>query len=378
MPAIGLDTEFHRERSYFPHLDLVQLAWPAGLALVDPLAVDLSGLASLLGGACVVVAHAAEQDLEVLDRACDRVPRHLFDTQVAAGFIGMSTPSLSTLAEKLLGRRLAKGDRLTDWSRRPLSQAQRDYAAADVEHLLDLHQALTHQLTAQGRLAWAEQECQLLVSRDRRPLDPNQAWWRMKAARQLRGEARGVAQAVAAWRERTAAARDRPARMVLPELALMSIAHRPPRSLAELSQVRGLEGRRLKEPMASEVLDAVEEGLALGDDCIWRPPVDSPDGVHRAAVALAMAWVSQRADELRVDPGLLATRADVEALLGAEPAGRLAVGWRHDLVGRELTRLVAGEAALAMGPNGGLVCEERSNEPVDLARGDPDAQQGPG
>lgn len=366
VPAIGMDTEFHRERSYFPHLDLVQLAWPAGLALVDPLAVDLSGLAPLLDGETVVVAHAAEQDLEVLERACGTVPRRLFDTQVAAGFLGMSTPSLSTLVDRLLDRRLTKGDRLTDWSRRPLSQAQKDYAAADVEYLLELHQVLIHKLVAQGRLAWAEQECQLLASRDRRPPDPTQAWWRIKAARQLRGAARGVAQAVAAWRERTAAASDRPARMVLPELALMSIAHRPPRDLAELSAVRGLEGRRLREPMASEVMEAVAVGLVLDDSRLCLPPEEEMDRGQRPAAALAMAWLAQRAGELRIDAGLLATRADVQALLAAEPGGRVALGWRYDLVGRELIRLVAGEAALAMGPNGRLVCEARSHQSVDL------------
>ncbi len=368
-PAFGLDTEFHRERSYFPHLDLVQLAWPGGVALVDPLAIDLSALAGLLGGGGVVVAHAAEQDLEVLDRACGSVPARLFDTQVAAGFLGMSTPSLSGLAERLLNRRLAKGDRLTDWSRRPLTPAQRAYAAADVEHLLDLHDVLAGQLAARGRLAWAEEECQLLVSRDRRPPDPDQAWWRIKAARQLRGTARGVAQSVAAWRERAAVSSDRPARVVLPELALLSIAHQPPRSLAELHQVRGLEGRRLKGPVATELLDAVARGLALDGGRICLPPDAALDGAQRPGAALAMAWVAQRAAELHIDAGLLATRADVQALLAPEPSGRLTSGWRHELVGQELTRLGAGEAALAMSHHGTLVCEARSHQPIDLRTG---------
>lgn len=364
--VLGIDTEFHRERLYFPRLDLVQVAWLGGSALVDPLAVDLSGLASLLDGPRLVVAHAAEQDLEVLDRVCGTVPRRLFDTQVAAGFLGMATPSLSTLTERLLDRRLAKGDRLTDWSRRPLSQAQRDYAVGDVEHLLDLHQVLTRRLGAAGRLDWVTEECQLLLARDRQPPDPEQAWWRVKSARQLRGQSRGVAQSVAAWRERTAMASDRPARTVLGDLALLSIVHRPPLGRSDLARVRGLEGRRLEGTVATELLEAVAVGLAIDGDKLRLPPSDDLDRIQRTVVALAMAWVAQRADELSIDGSLLATRADVCALLAGQSGGRLAIGWRYDHLGRELVRLVAGEAALAMAPNGSLVCEERSYAPVDL------------
>ncbi len=115
----GLDTEFHRERTYFPHLALLQVAWPGGIALVDPLAVDVAPLAEVLAGPGLAVLHAADQDLEVLERACGRVPSRLFDTQLAAGFIGFSSPSLSSLVERVLGRRLEKGDQLTDWTRRP-------------------------------------------------------------------------------------------------------------------------------------------------------------------------------------------------------------------------------------------------------------------
>ncbi|HLN06769.1 MAG TPA: ribonuclease D, partial [Acidimicrobiales bacterium] len=134
----GLDTEFHREKTYFPHLALLQLAWEGGIALVDPLAVDVSPLARVLDGPGLAVLHAAEQDLEVLERACGTVPSSLFDTQVAAGFLGQVSPSLVNLVERVLGIRLLKGDQLTDWTRRPLSAGQLSYAAGDVAHLLEL------------------------------------------------------------------------------------------------------------------------------------------------------------------------------------------------------------------------------------------------
>src|SRR6516165_8027004 len=158
----GFDTEFHRERTYWPQLALLQVAWEGGAALVDPMAVDIAALGPCFASAPLVVAHAASQDLEVLDRACGCVPANLFDTQVAAGFIGFSTPSLATLADRILDVHLPKSDRLTDWRQRPLSAAQLEYAAADVAHLIALAHLIREQLEAAGRLGWAIQECREL------------------------------------------------------------------------------------------------------------------------------------------------------------------------------------------------------------------------
>src|SRR5262249_43403432 len=154
---------------------------------------------------------------------CGRVPTELFDTQVAAGFVGMGTPSLASAVERMVGAKLAKGDRLTDWTRRPLKVEQRAYAAADVEYLLELHDELGRRLGTAGRLQWAVDECEERRNRIRTRPEPESAWWRIKGARQLRGSTRGVAQAVAAWRERTAEALDVPPRYVLSDLALTGV-----------------------------------------------------------------------------------------------------------------------------------------------------------
>src|SRR2546423_1814107 len=183
----AIDTEFHRERTYWPKLALIQLAWQGNVELIDPFAVDVAPLAQLLASDAVAIAHAADQDLEVLDRACGRGPAKLFDTQLAAGFLGFSSPSLTSLAEKLLEIRLPKGDRLTDWSRRPLTDAQLEYAAADVLHLEALADRVCEQLEQRGRRAWAEQECDAVIQRPRGPVDPDVAWWRLRGSRQLRG-----------------------------------------------------------------------------------------------------------------------------------------------------------------------------------------------
>jgi ribonuclease D len=349
-PRYALDTEFHGERSYWPHLALIQIAWPEGVALVDPLSVDPSPLGELLAGDGCMVAHAADQDLTILERACGCAPSKLFDTQVAAGFIGMGTPSLAATVERLLGTRLTKGDRLTDWTRRPLSADQRVYAAADVEHLLPLHDELVRRLDAVGRLEWATDECEERRQRIRTRPDAETAWWRIKGARQLRGSGRGVAQKVAAWRERTAEGLDVPARYVLSDLALAGVVQRPPRTRDDLTGIRGIDGR-LRDNTAKELLRAIAAGIDLPASELRLPESDRIDRSLAPAVTVLGAWLAQRASELDLDPALLATRAELTQMLQDRPS-RLATGWRADLVGEPLQRLLRGDAALLLRDGG--------------------------
>jgi ribonuclease D len=349
-PRYALDTEFHGERSYWPHLALIQIAWREGVALVDPLTVDPAPLGTLLAGDGCMLAHAADQDLTILERACGGAPSKLFDTQVAAGFIGMGNPSLAATVEKLLGTRLTKGDRLTDWTRRPLRAEQRLYAAADVEHLLPLHDELVRRLEAMGRLEWATDECEERRLHIRTRPDPETAWWRIKGARQLRGTGRGVAQKVAAWRERTAEALDVPARYVLSDLALAGVVQRPPRSRDDLVGIRGIDGR-LRDHVAKDLLDAITTGIELAPSELRLPESDRIDRSLAPAVTVLGAWLAQRASELELDPALLATRAELTQLLQDRPS-RLATGWRADLVGEPLQRLLHGDAVLRMRDGG--------------------------
>jgi ribonuclease D len=360
----AVDTEFHRERTYFPKVALVQLAWAGGVALVDPLAVDLAPFAEVLRGSGTAIMHAANQDLEVLQRACGTVPSVLFDTQLAAGFVGFSTPSLSLLADRILGVHLPKASRLTDWLQRPLGEAQMTYAAADVLHLADLTVALRGALLESGRLAWAEEECEELRARDWCSTDPETAWLRLKEARQLRGRSRGVARAVAAWRERRAAELDIPVRHVLPDLALVGIASNPPSTLGELRKLRGVDDRHARGATGEAILAAVASGVAAPVESAPQVRRDDVDRDQRPAVALASAWLSQLARDLRIDAALLATRNDLSSFLNDDPTARLARGWRHALLGEPIRSLVAGEFALAFDGKGGLTLEERSGRPV--------------
>ena len=362
-PAYALDTEFHRERTYFPKLALLQLAWPGDLVLVDPLSVSMEPFAEVLRGDHTAVLHAADQDLEILELACGTGPSRLFDTQVAAGFTGLSTPSLATVYERTLGIRVGKGDRLTDWLHRPLTDDQLLYAANDVAHLLEVHDRLVEELRQRGRLQWALDECELHRTRARGPRDPDEAWRRIKEARQLKGRARAVVRAVAAWRERRAAALDIPVRYVLSDIAVVGIAQRPPRDRSQLERIRGFD-KGMRDDAVADLLASVREGV---DGPVPANDEAPPGGVERdlrPAVALVSAWVAQLARDLQLDGGLLATRSDLEALLRGDPDARLARGWRADIVGEPIRRLVAGEAAVAFAGRGELAIEERSHRPL--------------
>lgn len=371
--AYAFDTEFHLERTYYAQLALIQLGWAGQVALVDPLAVDPGPLGRLFAGPGVAVGHAADQDLDVLDAAVGVVPTTVFDTQIAAGFLGMSSPSLSRLVEQVLGVNLPKADRLSDWIKRPLSERQITYAANDVAYLLEVRAVMSAQLAERGRLQWAEEECAEVLSTRRRPTVPEEAWWRMGDIRNLRGKSRGVAQEVAAWRERKAAATDRPRRTILSDLALLAIAQRPPRDRSELQSMRGVDGRHLAKGGADEILAAVRRGQNLASAEIRLPPEGGDVAAPAVAVAVAAGLVRQIADDLEFDPGLLATRADITRMLRGMP-GRLDHGWRRDLAGEPIARLASGQVAAAFAEDGSLVLEERSYRPVPL----PQLRQDPG
>ncbi|TFH13407.1 MAG: hypothetical protein E4H05_11010, partial [Acidimicrobiales bacterium] len=193
-PRYALDTEFHRERTYYPKLALMQVAWRSDdgqqVALIDPLAVDVGPFDTLFASESLCVIHAAQQDLDVLTHAVGSVPTRMFDTQLAAGFLGYGTPSLVSLLQGEIGVTPAKGDRLTDWLRRPLTDSQCQYAAVDVEYLLEVHERLVAQLADVDRLGWADDACEELRTRPTSGSAPDDAWLRLKDARSLRPGAR--------------------------------------------------------------------------------------------------------------------------------------------------------------------------------------------
>ncbi len=356
----ALDTEFHRERTYYPKLALLQVAWldespPGGqqVALVDPLAVDVGAFGALFATDTLCVIHAAQQDLDVLTHAVGSVPTAMFDTQIAAGFTGYGTPSLVSLLQGEIGVSPPKGDRLTDWLRRPLSTDQMQYAAVDVEYLLEIHDRLQVKLEASNRTKWVLDACEELRRKPVSGASPDDAWLRLKDARTLRPNARGVARSVAAWRERRAMHSDVPVRQVLPDLAILGIAQRAPGTLRELAQARGVDDRHARGPMAEEIIEAVRAGKSSPPPEL-PPSGDDLERTMRPAVSLISAWISQLARDESVDAAMLATRSDLVAFLRGDDDARLATGWRAELLGDGIRRLVAGEAGLTFDGRGRL------------------------
>lgn len=351
--VFSLDTEFHRERTYFPQLALMQINVAGEIHLVDTTAVSAECIADLLDTEALVLLHAAQQDLDVLQLVCDVKLTNIFDTQLAAGFVGYSTPSLSALVQRELGFALPKGDRLTDWLRRPLSDDQKSYAAADVAHLPALHESIVRQLREVGREAWAVEACAELASRPSSLTEPERAWLRIKDVRTLKPKSRGVAQSVAQWREERARRLNIPVRQVLADLALLGIAQRAPRTKEELAQARGVDGRYTKGNIADEILDAVERGRDLTVE-FPRNDVEEFDRDLRPAATLMSAWISEVAGREKIEPALLGTRADIIDYLRGHPEARLRHGWRGELLADDLSDLLSGSAGISFDGQGGL------------------------
>lgn len=360
----AIDTEFHRERTYYPQLALIQIAWPGDLVLIDPIAVDPEPLAEVFRSTDVeAVLHACSQDLEVLELVAGAAPSRIFDTQIAAAFVGMRTPSLASLHDQLLGLKLPKANRLTDWLRRPLEPEQQAYAASDVAHLLEIQDLLIDQLEDNGRLAWADDECELARTKGLSVRKPEEAWLRIKEARSLGARARTAAQELAAWRERSAQDRNIPVRHVLPDLAIVALAQKAPSDPADVGRTRGLERRGVSKRDAAEIVEVIAGAKDM------PPPPTQPRKANggpdlRPAVTLIAAWMSQYADDMNLDPAMLGSRSDIEEFVRSGES-RLAHGWRHDLAGSAIRSLLAGDAAVAFDGDGRVIVEKRSHVPID-------------
>jgi ribonuclease D len=318
-------------------------------------------LAEVFAGDGIAVMHAARQDLEVLERSCGAIPTKLVDTQIAAGFLGYTSPSLATLLERELNVSLPKADRLTDWLRRPLTPAQLVYAAADVADLIELEERLTARIAERDRTPWMAEAMAEMMSEPRGARDPAEAWRRIKELRHLKGRELGIARAVASWRELRAIEQDLTPRFVLSDLGVVGVAVSKPTSVEELRRIRGVDGRTLRASLAQELVDVVADAVRNPPKATSSPSQPELPTDLRPAVPLVSAWVSQLARDLQIELAILATRSDLEALLRGDPDARLAHGWRAELVGEPIRRLLDGEVALAFERRGGLVLEPRAH-----------------
>lgn len=338
---VALDTEFTRERTFYARLGLVQLATADIVACVDPLRVDLSPLLdALYDPRLLKILHAGRQDLEVFHDVRRDVPRPVFDTQIAAALLGYADQiGYAALVEAITGVKLAKLHTRTNWEARPLTPEQLRYAADDVAYLRDVYHALAARLDECGRRAWLVQECEALTNPALYRNDPESAYLRLGAGGRLAREAQPLLKALAAWRERTAQARDRPRAWIAPDTTLIEIARGAPASLDELRAVKDVTPTAINTHGA-EILRIVDAARAAPPERLWPTP-ESPTPVQQHLAQRMLERVKTVAAANAINPGVVATRRSVLALI-RDRSGPLTDGWRRELVGEELLAMAAG------------------------------------
>lgn len=377
-PYVAVDTEFLREKTYYSKLCLIQVAYGDFAAAIDPLAdgIDLDPLLDVLYDESLVkVFHSATQDLELFYTMEGDVPWPVYDTQIAAMVCGLGEqPGYATLVQAVLGREIDKGPQFTDWSARPLSKRQLDYALGDVTHLCEVYEHLTARLREEHREDWVAEEMDALRNLEQYFTKSEEAYLRLKL-RKPTPRALGVLREVAAWREETAKTRNLPRTWVIKDDTVSAIATQPPRSVRDLARVRGLPPTVANGKDGAAILAAVERAFELPDrDLPPAPPrTPRPEEGNDRLVALLQALLKVRCEEHQVASKLIATRADLDAIaLQANPDVRALHGWRRELFGADALALKEGRIALTGDGPGVQVIEiaegARSQEPPARGR----------
>ncbi|WP_072370473.1 ribonuclease D [Thermophilibacter mediterraneus] len=348
--VIAVDTEFLREKTYFPKLCLVQVSFGDEIAAIDPLAIDdLSPLARLFEDRSVTkVFHACSQDLEVILDGMGCVCAPVFDTQLAAAFLGLRQQvSYGALVEAYCGVRLPKAESLTDWSRRPLDPEQLDYAEDDVRYLPGIYGRMVSQLVEGDRLSWVLPEMEALCDPSRIRRAPEEAYLRLRRAGSLTRRQLALAREVCAWRERSAAERDIPRKWVASDEVVVEICKRAPGSLERLRRIRGTD--QIPERDARGLIEAVARGQACpADEC---PKVNRhlrPSPETEGVIDLMYAVLRLVSERSGVATQLIATRDDLLDFLQDRESSPLSRDWRWELAGRTLARLLSGEVGLTV------------------------------
>ncbi|MFP6709856.1 MAG: ribonuclease D [Alphaproteobacteria bacterium] len=348
---ITVDTEFIRDRTYWPRLCLVQVANHDLARAIDPLAdgIDLSPLTELLANPKVIkVFHAARQDVEIFVHQNDAVPTPMFDTQIAAMVCGFGdSVGYDRLVEKLAGARIDKGSRFTDWSRRPLSDKQIGYALDDVTHLLQVYKSLCGQLEKSDRAQWLEEEMAVLTNTATYKQTPEDSWRRLKL-RSRNKRYLGVAKEVAAWREREAQRRNMPRGHVLKDEAIQELAAEMPESIQNLARLRAVSKGLAEGPAGQDLLAAIQLGRNMAVEDVPEPTVQVllPRGLG-PLISLLKVLLKTNCEEHDVAQKLVATVADLERIAADDDADVAALrGWRKEIFGADALDLKHGRLAM--------------------------------
>lgn len=346
-PWLALDTEFLREKTYFPKFCLLQIATPEWVACVDPIALpDLSELFdALYNPAIIKVFHSCRQDLEIFFQLRGSIPEPIFDTQIAAPLLGFQdNPGYAMLVSSFLNINLSKAHTRTDWTVRPLSEEQLRYAADDVIYLCQVYLIMRQKLQELGRFDWLKSDFELLKNPELYLVSPEKAWLKVKGKNKLTGRQLSIVQVLCEWRELTAQVEDRPRSWLMRDDMLLELAKLQPGTVSALAEVRGINERTVNR--YGKVL------CQLINDARQRPPVPLHEKgrparktqQQEAMLDILTALVRVRAEENSLNPAILATRKDLEVLLfNDDDECSLLHGWRFSMAGRELVGLLKGD-----------------------------------
>ncbi|MEE2920284.1 MAG: ribonuclease D [Pseudomonadota bacterium] len=350
---ICVDTEFHRETTYWPELCLVQASAPGVEGLIDPLADDLDigpFLDLIAADNRVKVFHAARQDIEIFNRLIGHPPGPIFDTQVAAMALGLGDSiSYDNLVQRVLKRQIDKSSQFTDWTRRPLSQKQLVYALGDVTHLRDAYLKMRDNLESLGRLNWVREEMADLEDPAKYDTDPANAWQRLKLRKPKKDYA-AIVVAVAAWREAIAQELDKPRRRILKDDAIQEIASQKPRSEQDFGQLRAVPNGFIRSKYGQGLLEAVTDAIENPDRYApeLAPRVQNAQ-IPAGAPELLKVLLKHVSEENDVVPRLIANAADIDRIARGETSDEIAAmsGWRFDMFGRKAQALLSGKLAVS-------------------------------
>ncbi len=348
-PWIGIDTEFMREKTFFPKLCLLQISAPQRIWIIDTIGIaDLAPLTNALTGAeSAKIIHAARQDLEAIYLVTRQIVKPVFDTQIGAACVGLKAQlGYADLAKTLLEVSIGKSQTRTDWSRRPLSAAQLSYAAEDVLHLHDIALLLQKRLTELGRAHWVEEDCAQLSNPQLYDPGPERAWTRLKGLSQLAPRAGGIARALAAWREKLAREKDLPRSWILSDTAIFDLAHADPRNVPQ-AHAAAPETNGWREPVLEALLDAIKssEAIQASPEAMAQDMRPTPE--QKALVNRLAQVLDRRAADLGVSPEILATRGELKSMvMSSKPLQTMDTqalrGWRREQIGESLLKAIGG------------------------------------
>ncbi|PDT85243.1 ribonuclease D [Sinorhizobium sp. BJ1] len=349
---ITIDTEFLRETTFWPELCLIQMASPDTAVIVDPIApgLDLAPFFALMANTDVIkVFHAARQDIEIIHHLGNLIPHPLFDTQVAAMVCGFGdSVSYDQLVSRIKNVQIDKSSRFTDWSRRPLTDKQLEYAFADVTHLRDIYHYLKAELEREGRSSWLAEEMAILENRETYDLHPENAWQRLKM-RVRKPIELAVLQKVAAWREREARARNVPRGRIIKDDAIYEVAQQQPKDAEALGRLRTIPKGWERSSAGAAIVEAVTEALAIPKTELPRLPRQNhtPEGAA-AAVEMLKVLLKLISEKQGVAAKIIASSDDLDRIAAEGENADVAAlkGWRRELFGEMALKLINGEVAL--------------------------------